>query len=853
MARTTIEPARTVTTPISVIRLQGGGGGNNERQRFTLAPAAGTFTLYNSAPLPFDISGARLQQVLDGMVGANNILVTQVGTGYTIEFQGGLANSAQGLIPGSITYSEVILGTPTPATFAGSLQTAVNAALKSAGLNVSIAASLVTPDLHASDPKGDTEMPTPKFDAKADRITIAVTGASLRLRLDSPIQPTATATQFSLNTPSVTDTYSTARAAASYGRRLEVNLRWRDASFQELGLTSSPTTFDYRVDPHEWCNQQPGTYNTCATTPPSVPPVPVTTDKIEFTLLVNDKRVPVVLDSLTAGPTGDFQTIDDMVKKLQVAIDQAIIQYLQPAARATDGVLTINNTTVTSATANFTLKDVGRVIAGGSLPAGTTIVSWTSATDVVVSAAPTMTASGVSLNVGGPVRACRLNPDVDAGSADACRGLGNRIGLVTDAGAVDSLSIEVPYFAHTADLEARTINGAITELGFLSGVGEQHKTRASKFYLDNVSLNGRFEVVVPAATANAHFSFLALTAEGSGTLPGGWVQDSNDSRLVNLALNVALKNPLAKGRSAVASTLTTIANGDQVQTVSVPNDQEFTLLLPTVTGGIRTKTLPADAPADATEATAKNLKTNVQDELAAFKLPIGTVFTNNVTVTKAAGTTNVYTITFKKVLGKLGALKADTVAENRLDIGVLGHALSHGKFLYRYADASATGDPNDPPTGFVEGTLAGGIGFQAEAHPDGSLKALADGLEIGDSLRAKIAINAVSSDWFTKPAFHLCDDAAGITVNCVRVKWQGPDFDAIISRFKNLDFAGFIKALRAIIEFIKTIDGPEGNGIAKVLDTKLPLVDRSISEILDIASKFADRIDQIASDPSASI
>lgn len=69
----------------------------------------------------------------------------------------------------------------------------------------------------------------------------------------------------------------------------------------------------------------------------------------------------------------------------------------------TDGVLTSLSTNVDSATANFTADDVGKAISGGTIPAGTTIVSRTSATRVVVSQAPTTTASGVTLVIGAPI------------------------------------------------------------------------------------------------------------------------------------------------------------------------------------------------------------------------------------------------------------------------------------------------------------------------------------------------------------------------------------------------------------------------------------------------------------------
>jgi len=64
-----------------------------------------------------------------------------------------------------------------------------------------------------------------------------------------------------------------------------------------------------------------------------------------------------------------------------------------------DGV-TNSTTTVTSATAAFTKGDIGQIISGSGIPAGTTIVSITSATSIVISAAATATATGVTIVVG---------------------------------------------------------------------------------------------------------------------------------------------------------------------------------------------------------------------------------------------------------------------------------------------------------------------------------------------------------------------------------------------------------------------------------------------------------------------
>jgi hypothetical protein len=72
---------------------------------------------------------------------------------------------------------------------------------------------------------------------------------------------------------------------------------------------------------------------------------------------------------------------------------------------------TNTNTTVTSATAAFASPaDVGAIIAGPGIPSGTTIVSVTNGTTVVISAAATATATNQPLTIS-PVAAVYI-PDV---------------------------------------------------------------------------------------------------------------------------------------------------------------------------------------------------------------------------------------------------------------------------------------------------------------------------------------------------------------------------------------------------------------------------------------------------------
>ena len=65
----------------------------------------------------------------------------------------------------------------------------------------------------------------------------------------------------------------------------------------------------------------------------------------------------------------------------------------------TDGATKSASTTVTSATAGFTSDDVGATVTGSGIPAGATIASVTDASTVVLSAAATATATGVTLTI----------------------------------------------------------------------------------------------------------------------------------------------------------------------------------------------------------------------------------------------------------------------------------------------------------------------------------------------------------------------------------------------------------------------------------------------------------------------
>ena len=100
-----------------------------------------------------------------------------------------------------------------------------------------------------------------------------------------------------------------------------MNLRWKDTSFQELGLNPAPTAFDYASDPKQ-------------------PAQPIQTDEIKFTMFVNGTEMPVRLASSNLFGRLDQPDPADpghnLIDALQAAVDSALANYGAGAFAAGD-------------------------------------------------------------------------------------------------------------------------------------------------------------------------------------------------------------------------------------------------------------------------------------------------------------------------------------------------------------------------------------------------------------------------------------------------------------------------------------------------------------------------------------
>jgi hypothetical protein len=79
-------------------------------------------------------------------------------------------------------------------------------------------------------------------------------------------------------------------------------------------------------------------------------------------------------------------------------------------------------------------------------------------------------------------------------------------------------------------------------------------------------------------------------------------------------------------------------------------------------------------------------------------------------------------------------------------------------------------------------------------------------------------------------------------------------WEELIASLSDLSFDDILVVLRLIVDFLQGLDGSDGEGIAaSLLSYKIPLVDRSLSDIIDIGGDFLDFIDELIADPQGSL
>ncbi len=179
-------------------------------------------------------------------------------------------------------------------------------------------------------------------------------------------------------------------------------------------------------------------------------------------------------------------------------------------------------------------------------------------------------------------------------------------------------------------------------------------------------------------------------------------------------------------------------------------------------------------------------------------------------------------------------------ADNILDLGVLVQAITAGQFLYDSSKAG-TGDGITPPTGFFSGSLQGGFGVALHIAPNGVLAGL------GDSLNVELDVSVDSATyWFNT------DPTPSFTIPSPTIAFHGPDLNAILAKFQNLSLSSIAQALQLLIQFVQSLTKP-GTTIGDLMSQKLPLINQSLSDIINVASSITNEIQAAITSPASAV
>ena len=547
------------------------------------------------------------------------------------------------------------------------------------------------------------------------KFQITATGSGqITIDFTSPLQVATGGGKVSLNASgakySTVDAGGKATPSIDVQPRVDISLDYVDSAFQGLGMTSTPTRFDYSSGEK---------------------------DTIAFTLFVNSKAL-TISDAVTT-----YTTVAQLVTQLNADLDAQLTAAFGNVDQNADGVH--------------------------------------------------------------DVRFCRVNLDPNG---DPCGGTGSRLVIVVDPAVVHELSIFVP------ETVGGSPNGAITELGFAAGQGEDKKAHATQFFFQDVKLQGSFQFVVQNVTATASLGFLSITATGSGTLKPDGTTGGQD--LIALTGTLELRNPVAQ---PITVHVTTVGDGSTaaVQEITLhalaegsPTDTATF----TISDGAHSVTVPWNV-------SAADLQTALQG--------------HSIMVTVSSLGVGHYQLTWMAP-GQRDPLQAVGSDETRIDVDTIASAVGTGQIFYNGTLAGLSGSPRAPPTGFVKASISGGLGGSLTVAPDGFLAGVSDALQLDP---VHLGVTATATNWLDgipTPSF----------------TFSGPNFDNILAQFRNLNFATVIAGLQAVVSYIQSF-ASSGGVLGDILNTQLPLVGKSINDLLDIANKIADTVKQIVQNPAGAI
>jgi hypothetical protein len=387
--------------------------------------------------------------------------------------------------------------------------------------------------------------------------------------------------------------------------------------------------------------------------------------------------------------------------------------------------------------------------------------------------------------------------------------LGNRIGFrgrSQPSVLVNSLAMNV--------VDSPT-NGAITDLGFEGGNGETHKSKADGFFLENVGLDGHFQLAASGVTATASLGFLGITATGGGTL--------GNNKFLDLDVSLGLKNPVdGSTRLGVTEIAGSLKNG-------------FFLFHDADKGG--TDSSPTTGVVDATVSGGVGFHLDVTPST-----PLGGVSALDATLDLTSFSPN--------------WLTATPSLADPLGFGTDNHDLSSTPVTLAKA-VPGNGHLSDSVTFVVSDGTHNAIVFV----PFKSTSAFSSADDLRAALQTAVndAMSAASVSGSVTVGLSggkitLATSDSGLSARGP-IAFSGPDVQSLLDKFRNLSFDDIIAGLKFVVNYLRSLDGSGGAGsaVAGALNFKIPLIDKSVADLVDMASAFADRLSAITNNPSSAV
>jgi Ca2+-binding RTX toxin-like protein len=640
-------------------------------------------------------------------------------------------------------------------------------------------------------------------------------GDTIELAFTTPLEVDAGGGRLSLSTPPVQFSAQALAQAVNVDRDAQVTANFNDTAYQDMGLLSAPTRFD-------------GT----------------TSNTIDVTLVVNGANVHVTLPAQTTNTN-----IGQLVSALQSAVDTQLAATVNPESSSSahfaagdvtvflvdsDPAVKLSATPTTialTAPANGQLAhDAVFILSDGSVQT----MGWLAAADTTgfSSHAQLQTALQTAVNDaltrlqndGG--MSGTLTVSIDASGAVSLTGTsgftiqvspaGNRIGFQGRNGVVDKLALNVPYLGGA--------NGAVTDLGYNVGNGPTQRSKATAFFLDNVHLTGQLALIATNVSATATLGFLSVTATGSGTL--------GSDKFIDASADFSLKNPL---------------------------DGTSRLTPDVLIGAFKHSQFFFDAAHEG--GTADNPSTGIVSGAVSGGVGVDLTIAPSGALSGLASTLNAH--------AALSAtspnwLLAPPSISDPLGFGTDAQALSTSTFTLSQSLPSNGQLTQNVSFVISDGTHSAlGLVRAADTASFTTTSQLLTALQgaVNDALARLHAAGSSSTTTITVGndggKLSLTASAADLTVrgNVIKLDFNGPDFNNILDHFRHLSFSDIIGALKLLTGFLQSLEGTggAGNAIAGALAFRLPLVNRSISDLIDMASSLSDKLDAIAANPSGSV